>query len=68
MPRLNQRTLINMGRKAGLRTTELYSALASCASLAHDFRAGERDTNGFVANFNAVGHRVYLAEPKSRAG
>jgi hypothetical protein len=64
MPRLDHHTLINLGRRAGLKTSELYSALASCRLTAHQVRAGSTDGNGFVPGYDAAGNQIY--EPRNR--
>jgi hypothetical protein len=53
------RTLLNRGRKAGLNTAELYSALSTRSTEGGDPVAGEADSNGFIQNFNQDGKRVY---------
>jgi hypothetical protein len=52
------RTLINRGRKAGLTTRELYSALAARAE-APGPGPGQCDGNGFAAGYDQQGRRVY---------
>jgi hypothetical protein len=52
------RTLIHRGRKAGLTTRELYSALGSRPGEGSD-HGGQADTNGFVSSIDQHGHRVY---------
>jgi hypothetical protein len=52
-------TLIDRGRKAGLKTSELYSAIAAHQPPASDQAAGQADGNGFVSGFDNRGHRVY---------
>lgn len=64
MPRSDYRTLVNMGRKAGLQTSELYSALASRRPTPQEFDAGSSDSNGFILSLDATGHQVY--EPYAR--
>ncbi len=54
----NYHTLINRGRKAGLNTRELYSALATRGAEA-DIDPGRADTNGFIATITASGRRIY---------
>ena len=44
------RTLISRGRKAGLNTAEIYSALATRSSEGSDPVMGEADSNGFTRN------------------
>ena len=53
------RSLIDRGRKAGLGTTELYSALAARHPEAGETVRGEADGNGFVSSYDQLGHRVY---------
>jgi hypothetical protein len=52
------RTLINRGRKAGLNTRELYSAMSARPSEGEQ-APGQADTNGFVSSINQYGRRVY---------
>jgi hypothetical protein len=59
MSRSDYRTLVNLGRKAGLRTSELYSALASRPPTAHDPSQGQADSNGFVSGQTQTGRRIY---------
>jgi hypothetical protein len=59
MRHTNVRTLIDRGRKAGLRTAELYNALAARPPLTGDHHPGEADGNGFAPAFDPQGQRVY---------
>jgi hypothetical protein len=59
MPRSSYRHLIDRGRKAGLKTSELYSALAGHRFTQFDVEAGKRDGNGFTAGLDASGRQVY---------
>jgi hypothetical protein len=52
-------TLLNRGRKAGLNTRELYSAMASRPCEGSDVAPGQADANGYVCTINEHGHRVY---------
>jgi hypothetical protein len=52
------RTLINRGRKAGLTTRELYSAIASRVESGEQ-SPGQLDGNGFVSGYDQQGRRVY---------
>ncbi len=52
------RTLINRGRKAGLRTNELYSALAGRPAEGRDVQ-GQADSNGYILGTNLEGRNVY---------
>jgi hypothetical protein len=59
MSRTDYRTLLDRGRKAGLRTSELYSALSTRPAEGSDYPAGQTDGNGFVARYGRDGHRTY---------
>jgi hypothetical protein len=59
MGHTDYRTLIDRGRKAGLRTSELYSAIASRPPEAGDIGQGQADGNGFVSGYNQNGQRIY---------
>ncbi len=65
MPRSSFRRLIDHGRKAGLKTPELYGALAGHRFAQSDLRAGKRDGNGFLAGFDAAGHQVYQPDRRT---
>ena len=52
------RTLIDRGRKAGLKTAELYNAITSRPPEAGDV-IGQADGNGFISAFDRQGQRVY---------
>lgn len=58
MSHFDHRTLINQGRKAGLKTTELYSALTSHPPEANESK-GQADSNGFVPTFDEHGQRIF---------
>jgi len=60
----NYQRLLNRGRKAGLNTTELYSALSGRQPLLGDAPTGQPDSNGFVAQVQANGQRSY--RPQTR--
>lgn len=53
------RTLIDRGRKAGLGTAELYSAMSALRPEAADRMTGEADGNGFVSDYDQQGQRVF---------
>jgi hypothetical protein len=53
------RTLISRGRKAGLSTRELYSAISARPGEGFDQALGRSDTNGYVSSINQHGQRVY---------
>jgi hypothetical protein len=59
MSRTDYRTLVDRGRKAGLRTSELYSALSARPTEANDYATGQADGNGFVARYGRDGQRTY---------
>jgi hypothetical protein len=59
MHRTDYRTLIDRGRKAGLRASELYQAIASRPPEGGDQVLGQADCNGFVMGYNQAGQRVY---------
>jgi hypothetical protein len=58
-PLSSYHSLINRGRKAGLTTQELYSALAARPAEGSDRAPGQADGNGFVAGVNSQGQLVY---------
>jgi hypothetical protein len=58
MSQTDYRTLLNRGRKAGLNTAELYSAMAARPT-AGDGPTGQADANGFVSGVDQCGQRVY---------
>lgn len=59
MSRTDLRTLIDRGRKSGLRTADLYGALTSRRPEGSDHASGRADTNGFVAAYSLSGRVVY---------
>jgi hypothetical protein len=52
-------TLIDRGRKAGLGTREIYTAMATRPSEGLDEAPGQVDGNGFVPAYNQQGKRIY---------
>jgi hypothetical protein len=61
MSHSDHRTLIDRGRKAGLRTSELYGALAAARRTDEvDPAGGQADCNGFILSYDQNGQRVYL--------
>ena len=59
MSHTDYRTLVDRGRKAGLRTSELYVALSTRAPEANDPGNGRSDGNGYVSGRSQTGHLVY---------
>jgi hypothetical protein len=59
MSRSDYRTLIDRGRKAGLRTSELYRALAGRRPEGSDGLADQADSNGYILGYAVNGQRVY---------
>jgi hypothetical protein len=51
-------TLINRGRRAGLRTSELYNAIGARPPELHE-ATGQADSNGFISGYTATGRRVF---------
>jgi hypothetical protein len=66
MSHSNHLTLINRGRKAGLGTGELYTALSTRPSEGVDEAPGQVDGNGFVSTYNLQGKRVYRPSDVTR--
>lgn len=63
---MDHRTLINMGRKAGLNTSELYQALTGRRPEAGERQDLGADTNGFSARIGQGGRCIYLPHPGKR--
>jgi hypothetical protein len=62
------RALVNRGRKAGLTTGELYSALATRPAEGTDLTPGLLDENGFVTAYDKQGRRIFRpAAPSERS-
>ena len=60
MSHTNYQTLINRGRKAGLTTRELYSAMATrFAEAGREAVPGQPDGNGFVFGYDQQGRLIY---------
>ena len=59
MSRLDARTLIDLGRKAGWRTSELYAALSARPPEARGAGQEQTDGNGFVSGYTQNGQHVY---------
>ncbi len=58
MSHSDARTLISRGRKAGLRTSELYTALTTRPPERHEV-SGQADGNGFISAYDDRGQRIY---------
>jgi hypothetical protein len=65
MSRMDYRTLIDRGRKAGLGTYELYTALNSRRPEGSD-QAGQADGNGYVPDYGGNGRLQYHPMARSR--
>jgi hypothetical protein len=59
MSRSDYRRLLDHGRKAGLTTREIYSALATQPPQASDYSSRIADGNGFVSDYTQGRARVY---------
>jgi hypothetical protein len=57
---MDYRTLVTLGRKAGLQTSELYQALSARRPEAGDQVPGQTDGNGFISTYGHNGLRVFL--------
>jgi hypothetical protein len=57
------RRLVDRGRKAGLNARELYQALAGRQPTPGDQPIGQSDNNGYVAQVQANGQRIYVQAP-----
>src|SRR5690242_6991304 len=61
------RRLLDRGRKAGLNTRELYSAMSGRSGEGNDLSPGQNDSNGYVSGYDAAGRPVFRPiEPQSR--
>jgi hypothetical protein len=59
MRHTDYRTLVDRGRKAGLKTNDLYNALAARRPEAGDRNIGETDGNGIVPGIGREGQNVF---------
>jgi hypothetical protein len=66
MRRTDYHTLIDRGRKAGLRTAELYHVMSARPPEASDAMPGQADGNGFVSAYNSFGKRIFRPAGPSR--
>ena len=64
--RRSEHARISLGRKAGLNTRDLYSALAALPPERDERRPGESDGNGYVAGLDDRGQRVYRPVAEGR--
>jgi hypothetical protein len=55
---LNIQRLLDRGRKAGLNTRELYSAMSAQAAEAA-LTQGQSDSNGYVSGYDGAGRPVF---------
>jgi hypothetical protein len=56
---INYRQLLDRGRKAGLNTRELYSAMSARPSEGSDLSPGQNDGNGYVSGYDREGRLVF---------
>lgn len=69
MSRTDYRTLVDLGRKAGLGTSELYRALTARSPELHDHLSGQADGNGFIPGYASNGRPTYQpVVPRGREG
>jgi hypothetical protein len=68
MRHTDHRTLIDRGRKAGLRTAELYNAMAAHPFDGRDHALKQADGNGFVPAFDGHGQCIYRPGDSSNRG
>ncbi len=66
MSRINYRHLLDQGRKAGLTTSELYSALSTRPPEAGEFADRQTDSNGFIPTVNQRGQTSYHPRDENR--
>jgi hypothetical protein len=56
---INIRRLLDHGRKAGLNTRELYSAMSGQAADETALSPGQSDGNGYVSGYDVAGRPVF---------
>jgi len=59
MSHTDYRTMIDRGRKAGLRATELYQAMSAERTQEMSQAMGQGDCNGYVPSCGKDGRRVF---------
>jgi hypothetical protein len=59
MSHSDYRTLLNRGRRAGLKTSELYLVLSTRPPEGAGQILGQTDSNGFVSGYDQRGQQVY---------
>ena len=59
MSHTDYRTLVDRGRKAGLRTSEIYQALSTRQSQPGDFTQQQTDGNGYIGRPDAHGRAIF---------
>lgn len=60
------RILLDLGRKAGLRTDELYKALNGRPPAPGELPPRQADPNGYVEQVDREGRRIYQPQPPER--
>jgi hypothetical protein len=66
-PQSNYHAMLTRGRKAGLTTRELYSALATRPIEGGEPTAGRADCNGYVSTVNPQGQVEYRPAEEQRS-
>ncbi|MER3415103.1 MAG: hypothetical protein C4297_02695 [Gemmataceae bacterium] len=66
MHRSDLRALVDRGRKAGLKTGELYLALSGRPLSRADLASGARDGNGFICDCDSRGYAVFYPDERAR--
>ncbi len=66
MSHTDHRALIDKGRKAGLNTSELYSALTASPPERGDAAGSQTDSNGFISAIDAQGHISFRPPEEAR--
>jgi hypothetical protein len=66
MKRLDHRTMLNWGRRAGLNTRDLYRAMTGGRFSLENSATGGADGNGFVTDVGHTGKRTYRPNQDAR--